>query len=610
MSKNLLKLTVLTIFLTTALFAATNAEDSSQPSLSAESLSPGVVIGHTWYDNQQNSRMGRMIDVYAPDNHVYFTWMKMEVIKDHRVNVWRDYEPAQGTFWPEENPDWFDQRGGYVNVDATNHLPYMTGHYLSDWTDDAPLHIHAYYMTHAFVFDPYYFIVPDSLASYGSQMGDNYSNLWPTMQVQLGTDTIMHVFAQSELSADNDTTHAIYYYRRLGIEKNAVWDYPPYIVDTVSLIAQEVVADRGSDKIALVWLANAETEPGCDTCSVNNDSEYETDLYYQISYDQGTTWQPRVNVTQNDPGMIGYRPSGDLSTLIDSQNELHIVVASRKWNGSLETSDINACRLLHWSETINEFSTIKTALDLGEGECTPGKNNLWLAKPQLSECNGNLYTTWVDFSGGATGDCAAWGTSGAANGELFVAASNSGGMYWGEPFNLTNTPTPGCDPSLGVNCASEHWASMNRFGSTVLSGDDWSQAIIINPDPAHPYQGDSYLDIQYIEDKDAGSAVVGEGSWQDDNLRWFRMACYDPIVAIAPCCSGLRGNIDGDIDDIQDISDLVYFVDFQFRGGDEPPCFEEADVNADGVIDIEDLVCMVDHQFRNDNECIQNCIVE
>lgn len=64
------------------------------------------------------------------------------------------------------------------------------------------------------------------------------------------------------------------------------------------------------------------------------------------------------------------------------------------------------------------------------------------------------------------------------------------------------------------------------------------------------------------------------------------------------CCVGIRGNIDNSPDDVIDISDLVFMVDYQFRDGDVPACFEEADLNGSGNIDIEDLVYMVDYQFR------------
>lgn len=81
------------------------------------------------------------------------------------------------------------------------------------------------------------------------------------------------------------------------------------------------------------------------------------------------------------------------------------------------------------------------------------------------------------------------------------------------------------------------------------------------------------------------------------------VATFEPSVTSATvsegfnCCVGLRGNVDGDPEDMYDIDDLVYLVDYSFRFGDPPPCMEEADINADGIIDIEDLVAMVDYQF-------------
>lgn len=65
------------------------------------------------------------------------------------------------------------------------------------------------------------------------------------------------------------------------------------------------------------------------------------------------------------------------------------------------------------------------------------------------------------------------------------------------------------------------------------------------------------------------------------------------------CCKNIRGNINYDIDDVIDISDLLYFVDFLFAvpSGEPPVCMEEADVNASSEIDISDLLYMVDYFF-------------
>jgi len=68
-------------------------------------------------------------------------------------------------------------------------------------------------------------------------------------------------------------------------------------------------------------------------------------------------------------------------------------------------------------------------------------------------------------------------------------------------------------------------------------------------------------------------------------------------IGDACCCVGDRGNIDGDVSDGIDISDLVYLVDYMFSGGVEPGCPNEANVDATGELDISDLVYLVDYMF-------------
>ena len=65
------------------------------------------------------------------------------------------------------------------------------------------------------------------------------------------------------------------------------------------------------------------------------------------------------------------------------------------------------------------------------------------------------------------------------------------------------------------------------------------------------------------------------------------------------CCVGIRGNVNGDVGETIDISDLVYLVDFMFTGGPSPVCLFEANVDGDigDTIDISDLVYLVDFMF-------------
>lgn len=66
-----------------------------------------------------------------------------------------------------------------------------------------------------------------------------------------------------------------------------------------------------------------------------------------------------------------------------------------------------------------------------------------------------------------------------------------------------------------------------------------------------------------------------------------------------PCIGGDVNHSGGAIP--LDILDVVYLVDYLFRGGEEPVCIEEADFNASGgpvPIDIIDLTDLVDYLFR------------
>ncbi|MFQ5498448.1 MAG: hypothetical protein ACE5FH_02145 [Candidatus Zixiibacteriota bacterium] len=70
-------------------------------------------------------------------------------------------------------------------------------------------------------------------------------------------------------------------------------------------------------------------------------------------------------------------------------------------------------------------------------------------------------------------------------------------------------------------------------------------------------------------------------------------------VGIGSCCTGIRGNVDFSADDVIDIVDLTYLVDFLFAGGPAPICQEEGNVDGDplDLIDIVDLTFIIDLLF-------------
>ena len=70
------------------------------------------------------------------------------------------------------------------------------------------------------------------------------------------------------------------------------------------------------------------------------------------------------------------------------------------------------------------------------------------------------------------------------------------------------------------------------------------------------------------------------------------------VAVSEACCLGPRGNVNNDILDNNDISDLTYLVSYLFQNGPPPPCEEEADVDASGQIDVSDLTYYVAYLFQ------------
>jgi uncharacterized protein (TIGR02145 family) len=63
------------------------------------------------------------------------------------------------------------------------------------------------------------------------------------------------------------------------------------------------------------------------------------------------------------------------------------------------------------------------------------------------------------------------------------------------------------------------------------------------------------------------------------------------------CCLGIRGNVDGDVEELVNIADMTYLIAYLFSGGAAPPCFEEGDVNADGLVNIADMTYLIAYLF-------------
>jgi parallel beta-helix repeat protein len=145
--------------------------------------------------------------------------------------------------------------------------------------------------------------------------------------------------------------------------------------------------------------------------------------------------------------------------------------------------------------------------------------------------------------------------------------------YWGLFYSA--------DLSNGVDASDNNWGASD--GPEDTDGTD--EAYIGQCFPV-----ESMLNIvaEFFPTEGLGNAVSGNVN-------------YCPWIPWS-CCV-VRGDIDhSGAGEPINIADLVYLVDYMFNQGPEPPCLEEADVDATGEINIADLVYLVDYMFNQGPE--------
>jgi hypothetical protein len=269
----------------------------------------------------------------------------------------------------------------------------------------------------------------------------------------------------------------------------------------------------------------------------------DNDMYYMASDDAGATWGSCVNITQFPDSSAGsFRVFAHLTGIFDSNDDFHVAWTAIRYSG-WGLGGERLARILHWDEA---SQSIRTAVDgVWEIElCEGGDFQANVDQPQLSECAGKLFLTFVMFAPGSLGledDCGERAFPpqdaghAAANGEIYVTVSDNNGFNWDPPRNLTQSYTPDCDtfPDLvKEDCHSNNWLSTTRYGVDITLDNffavpDFTTRI----DPGYVVDAGEYLFTQYVDDADPGGAIRGNGGWHDNPLRVFRFGCVDIVEA-------------------------------------------------------------------------------
>src|SRR5574341_435869 len=337
---------------------------------------------------------------------------------------------------------------------------------------------------------------PDSVAG----MCD--ASFWPSCAAQKvtpGDTAVVHIISVEGIGACGNQD---FVYTRARESSPGVFTFSSaQRPDSGDFISPIVVASRKSNKVAIVYVRE----------KVYSGDYLDADVFYIESTNGGRDW---VNGFRNDARdtavIITYyqsfdpvRAAGDLSAVYDEDDSLHIVWVAPLYNGGLTASE---CYIYHWSKPtgIDQVADGTYLITDASLPNSVAKNNL--RNPHIGVHDGTanlshknyLYVTWSQF-GPSLADTS---DDGILNGDIYVNASTNGGNSWGNPINITNSFTPGCDR----NCDSDVYPSLAESINDTLH-------------------------VSYINDREAGRFDQGDGEVLSPVL-YYKFPAYQPSQAV------------------------------------------------------------------------------
>jgi hypothetical protein len=186
-----------------------------------------------------------------------------------------------------------------------------------------------------------------------------------------------------------------------------------------------------------------------------------------------------------------YVTGDDLDAVYDYNDNLHIVYNSQVC-GEWECDDPVYIR--HYDSASGQTSVVTILPPWNSGDCFLGHWSNTVCKMSIAATQDSvLLVSYTRFS---PKDCS---DQHQANGEICLKYSYTDGQSWTEPFNLTNSASPGC---VTDSCNSDHWCSMAEHTN-------------------------AYAHLFYVNDKDGGDRDYGEGYSTINPMLYLRVPLED-----------------------------------------------------------------------------------
>lgn len=370
--------------------------------------------------------------------------------------------------------------------------------------------------------------------------------------------------------------------------------------DTVTTVSGYMTANGGINTYSLpvvdaditggpfdgnMYLTFANTGPE----DVNNKS----DIDFMKSTDNGLTWSKRIKI--NDDALAGDYDAFHPWLICNQEGIISVIFYDQRFDTLNHTLfDLMAAYSYDGGETftsnhrISSVSSNPGNLKLSEIPKQWVEDNNGIKIPPILAPMGGLIGEYISVTGFYDKMVAVWTDTRDGNSEVYSA-------NWYLPMLEPRQILPDID---------------EEFYDTATVTFKWATSWKNNEDR---YRLEYSLDSTFNIDKTTimidsnfvdQSLTIGQYYWrvktfntsQTDSSDYSSVHSF--TVVETPCCIDIRGNVDGDIGDKINLSDLVYLVAYSFQDGPAPPCIDEADVDATGTINVSDLVYLVAFSFQ------------
>lgn len=363
---------------------------------------------------------------------------------------------------------------------------------------------------------------------------------------------IIDTISTTPLTTDTTvvTQRASTYWRRVGQAPTlGGWTTGPVITESGGNNAK-ICAARGNQDVAIVFLgeltpATAGSMP-----------------FALFSHDMGATWETTGGGAYDIKELVNFNYGADgwsgwveVNAMYDSDNYLHVIWNAEQYQASNQSQvgSINPTRIFHWTNRVAGPHTggsisVVSHVEFNFGSlCGRGwTNELNTARHVIGECNDRLYVLWQQFGDPEFGDsldCAdesVIGFTGSYNSDIMMSVSLSkDGSLWDRRRNITNSKTPGCTGATNLECSSDQYPSVARYGMSVSSmgASYWSavpEAFEVRDALDAGWGVDStYLDLMFVDDAFPGNTRWSPADpqvWTNNPIKWVRLPCVPPVI--------------------------------------------------------------------------------